>query len=355
LIRRLLTEGYEVITLSPRDSASPKLEKLGCRVIDITFSSQGRNIFLEAVLLVKYLIFLFRYKPDAYFGFTIKSVVYGGIAARLARVMTIMTITGLGTVFIRENKTTKLAEVLYRLSIRKANIVFFQNSDDLSMFVDRGLVTESNSYRVPGSGVDLKRFYTRPMNIDRELGTVSFLMVSRLIRDKGVLEYVKAAEKIRERFPRTRFVLAGPAEVDNPTAIPKHQVERWEANDTIEYVGYVDDVRPLIEEADCVVLPSYREGLPRSLLEASAMCRPIIAAATTGCREVVEEGVTGLMCRPGDADDLAGKIEKFIRLPGNIRREMGLRGRKKMEQEYDEEIVIGKYVYALNSLLFGAA
>ena len=322
---------------------------------DIDFSSQGQNIFLEMVVLVKYLIFLFRYKPDAYVGFTIKPVIYGGIAARIVRVTTIMTITGLGTIFIRESKLTKLAEVLYRLSIRKANMVFFQNSDDLSIFLDRGLVTEGSTSRVPGSGVDLKRFRVRPMNNDREPGAVNFLMVSRLIRDKGVLEYVEAAEKIRERFPRTRFVLAGPAEVDNPTAIPRHQVKRWEANGTIEYVGYVDDVESLIEKADCVVLPSYREGLPRSLLEASAMGRPIIAAATTGCREVVEDGVTGLMCQPGDADDLAAKIEEFIHMPDNIRREMGLKGRTKMEREYDEEIVISRYIDVLSTLLSGAA
>ena len=292
--------------------------------------------------LVKYLISLFRYKPDAYLGFTIKPVIYGGIAARIVRVTTIMTITGLGTIFIRESKLTKLAEALYRLSTRKANMVFFQNSDDLSIFLDRGLVTEGSTSTVPGSGVDLKRFRVRPMNNDRESGAVNFLMVSRLIRDKGVLEYVEAAEKIRERFPRTRFVLAGPAEVDNPTAIPRHQVKRWEANGTIEYVGYVDDVESLIEKADCVVLPSYREGLPRSLLEASAMGRPIIMGLRGDANDLIKRANAGITCNPENPKSINHAIEVFYNMPEEKLIALGENGLRFYENELALDVGLNK-------------
>lgn len=351
LIRRLLADGYEVTILSPKDSESPNLENLGCRLIDLPISGHGKNVFKEIVLVIKYLVIFRRQKPDAFLGFTVKPVLYGGIVARVCRIASVLTITGLGTIFIQENRTTKLVEILYRLALRKARVVLFQNHDDLAVFVNRALVAQKITSVVPGSGVDLKYFPFTPKNDSSQTGGIKFLMASRLLRDKGVFEYVSAATITRLIFPETKFLLAGPIDVGNPNAVLEEQVIEWGQAGVIKYLGNIDNIIPLIQEVDCIVLPSYREGLSRILLEASAIGRPVIATATAGCREVIDEGVNGFTCCLRDPEDLARKIQELIQLPVAVRKQMGLQGRKKMEREFDEEIVINRYIVELKKIL----
>lgn len=252
-------------------------------------------------------------------------------------------VSGLGRAFIRRSLLTLLVETLYRATFGRADRVFFQNSDDLALFVDKGLVSADRTERLPGSGVDLQRFQpARPPGRPGEAAV--FLLVARMLWDKGVGEFVEAAGVVRARFPDARFQLLGFADVANPSAIPMAQIQAWVDDGCVEYLGSTDDVRSFLESADCVVLPSYREGVPRTLLEAAAMCRPIIATDAPGCRDTLIDGETGFLCRPADGQDLADKCLQFIALPDSTRQAMGGRGRQLMERRFDERLVIERYL-----------
>ena len=344
-------DGHDVTVISPKDNSSPKLKNLGCKVIDLPISGHGRNIFQEVLICIRYFKILLRQAPNVFLGFTVKPVLYGGITARLCRIPSVLTITGLGTIFIRETKATKLIEILYKFALHRAGIVFFQNHDDLSMFVNRGLVSSNNSTLVSGSGVDLTHFAYTPKDSQVGAEIITFLMIARLIRDKGIYEYVECAKIIQGKYPCARFILVGPFDINNPTSVPQSLIRTWEKNGTIEYLGTIEDIVPVIQNADCVVLPSYREGVPRTLLEASAIGRPVITTDVPGCRAVVDEGVNGFKCRSRDTEDLARRIEQFINLPRMVRREMGRQGRQKMEREFDEKIVINQYILAVKTIV----
>jgi glycosyltransferase involved in cell wall biosynthesis len=238
------------------------------------------------------------------------------------------------------------------------------------MFIAAGLVPASITDRLPGSGVDLAKFaYQAPLEkggleqVDEHAASdilgiqpvhvehkVSFILIARMLFDKGIGEYVEAARLIKARYPQVEFNLLGFLDVQNPAAISRSQMNEWVNEGVVNYLGTTDDVRPYINSTDCVVLPSYREGVPRSLLEAAAIGRPIITTNAVGCKEVVDDGVNGYLCQPRDAVDLANKIEKMLLLSADQRIEMGLRGREKVEREFDEKVVIGKYLTVLAGL-----
>jgi glycosyltransferase involved in cell wall biosynthesis len=220
-------------------------------------------------------------------------------------------------------------------------VVFFQNEDDRDLFLSRHLTLASQVRVLPGSGIDLKRFAAQPMG--NTSGAPVFLMVARLLRDKGVVEFVDAARKVRAIVPRARFQLLGALGTENRTAIDAGTIAEWVAEGVVEYLGHTDDVRPDIEAADCVVLPSYREGAPRTLIEAAAMARPLIATDVAGCRSVVDDGVTGFLCKPRSAGSLSASCLRFIALPTQDRVRMGLAGRAKMEREFDHARVVAAY------------
>jgi len=228
-------------------------------------------------------------------------------------------------------------------------MVFFQNEDDRRFFVESGLVRSEMADRLPGSGVDLVRFSFTPFKPSSRK-RMRFLLVARMLWEKGVGEYVEAARLVRQRHPHAEFCLLGFLDVKNPTAISRSQMDEWIAEGVVTYLGAADDVRPHIVEGDCMVLPSYREGVPRTLLEAAAMGRPIITTDAVGCREVVDDRINGFLCKPRDVGDLAAKLEQMIRLSPADRSEMGRRGREKMEREFDEKIVISKYLKVVGEL-----
>jgi glycosyltransferase involved in cell wall biosynthesis len=287
--------------------------------------------------------------PDLILHYTIKPVLYGSMAAEKLGIPFINNITGLGTAFIKSNWITWLVKRLYRLSQKNANHVFFQNDDDREFFSREKLIPEGVPQEViPGTGIDTDHFQISPYP---EKNPVIFLLIARMLWDKGVGEFVEAARQIKSAFSDVRFQLLGFLGVSNRTAISHQQIQVWEVQGIIEYLGETDDVRPFIVDADCIVLPSYREGLPRTLLEAGSMGRPIIATDVTGCRDVVEHGVNGYLCRARDANDLAEKMKDMIILSTNERQQMGLKGREKMEQNFDEKIVVQKIVDRIKSFL----
>lgn len=249
----------------------------------------------------------------------------------------------------------RIVRWLYRQALNRSAKVFFQNNDDWQLFINGDLVRADVTALLPGSGIDLDRFALAPMPVIGEQYTkFRFLLVARMLRDKGVGEFVEAARLLRQRWPQAEFCLLGFVDVQNPAAISRAEMDVWVDEGIVNYLGESDDVRNQIMASTCIVLPSYREGTPRSLLEAASMGRPIITTDAVGCREVVDDGVNGYLCKVRDAADLAEKMERMLSLPHNQRQEMGKRGRTKMEAEFDEQIVIKKYLEAIATIVVHA-
>jgi glycosyltransferase involved in cell wall biosynthesis len=355
LIQSLRQNGYDVLTASPEDVYSERLRKLGCLQFALPMDNKGSSPIRDALLFFRYLRLLRRLKPDTFLSYTIKPNVYGSIAAHLLGIPVINNITGLGTAFIRETWLTKIVKLLYWVALRTSRTVFFQNREDRDLFIRWGLVRPERAIVLPGSGVDLARFSPQPVPAQKvPAGPATFLLSGRLIWDKGVGEYVEAARLVKRRFPDARFQILGFLGVENRTAISRSQIDEWIKEGVVEYLGCVDDVRPALAEASCVVLPSYREGAPRALLEAAAMAKPIITTDTPGCRNVVEDGVNGFLCATRDFKDLSEKIIAFLSIDAVRQKEMGIASRKKAEAEFDERIVISGYLTAIASAVGSA-
>jgi len=348
LIRALIGCGYDVVVVAPPDAHAAQIPLMGCRLIPIEMDNGGTNPFLDLKLLFDYHRVLSQVRPVCFLGYTVKPNVYGSLAAHFLGIPTINNVAGLGTAFISPSWITLVSKWLYRIAFSGAGRVFFQNDDDLECFVSSRLVKAEIASRIPGSGVDIKRFAPRAML--RRSGTFRFILFGRLLWDKGVREYVEAARIIKNSHKDVEFQLLGFLDVANRAAIPRSDVERWEAEGVVTYAGASDDVIPFIEAAHCVVLPSYREGAPRALLEAASMAKPIITTDVAGCRDVVDDCATGFLAKVGDPVDLARKMEKMLSLSEEERASMGRRGREKIVQEFDDRIVIQHYLSAINSL-----
>ena len=340
---------------SPVDGFVEKLLALGCRHRPVPMAGDTTSVLDDLRLLFAYCRLFRAERPAVYLGYTIKPNIYGTLAARLCGVSAVNNVSGLGTAFIRETWLTRVVTVLYRLAFTGSHTVFFQNGDDRGHFVDRRIVDRAKTRVLPGSGIDLGHYLPKALPSERqreyEVGELTFILVARLLWDKGVGEFVEAARMVRRQRPDLRFQLLGFLDVENRTAVDRASVERWVAEGIVEYLGSTNDVRPFIAAADCVVLPSYREGTPRSLLEGAAMGRPLIATDVPGCREVVEDGRNGLLCNVRDAADLARKILAFAGLPPEERARMGLAGRAKVERQFDERIVIDRYLEVIAEIL----
>lgn len=344
LLRAVSAAGGHVVALGAEgDGFENRLQDLGIDFQSIPVDRQAFTPFTDLALFWRLWLRLRRERPELVHLFTIKPVVYGGFAARLARVRTIATITGLGYVFTTGHPLLRLvAELLYRLSLRNAHTVFFQNQDDCRFFLKRRIVRQRQARLVSGSGVDTRRFVPP---LKTESVPPVFLMIARLIREKGVLEYIEAAALVRKVRQNVRCLLVGAPDPRNPTAIPVENIHSAVASGNIEWSGATNDVRPWIAQADVVVLPSYREGMPRSLLEAAAMARAIIATDVAGCREVVADEVNGLLVPARDVDALVAAMLRFVEEP-NLARRYGMAGRERAVGEFDEGRVIAKTLAA---------
>lgn len=341
VVRALLEDGHELIVLAPRDETVPKLEALGCRFVDLPMDAKGLSPLRDLKLMWEFRRHFRALSPDAILSYTIKNNVYGGMAAARDGIPFIPNVTGLGTAFLSGGFLQRVARVLLRKGLRRSPIVFFQNKDDRRLFESLGLVRPEQARVLPGSGIDLTYFSPRPQQSSG--GPVVFLFVGRLLRDKGFAEYAEAAHLVRQRHPETEFRALGAIGAENRTAIPQYQIDAWIAEGTIRYLGTTEDVRPLLAEADCVVLPSYREGSPRTLIEAAAMGRPIITTDVPGCRDVVLAGKSAFLCDVRDAKSLAEVLSSFLALRPEDREAMGRAGREYMEDRFDEQIVIAAY------------
>lgn len=349
LIEALRSRGYDVVVVAPRDEYSPLIAAMDCRYVELDMDNSGTSPLRDLVLLWRYWRLLRRERPLAFVGFTIKPNVFGSIAANLNGIPVINNISGLGTAFVRGGLLLRIAKALYRVALARSKMVFFQNDDDRMLFVDERLVRKDRTALLPGSGIDLVRFAPSP-EARTGSGAIIFLLVARLLWDKGVGEFITAARRVCREVPGVRFQLLGFLDVENRTAVNREHVEKWVGEGLVEYLGSTDDVRPFIGAADCVVLPSYREGTPRSLLEAAAMGKPLIATDVPGCREVVDHAVNGFLCKVRDPDDLASKMVEFARLDDSSRDRMGAQSRNKVERQFSETIVIEKYMQQIERL-----
>lgn len=346
LIRALKANGDRPIIIAPVDPpAEHRIQRLEVQRITVDVERSGLNPLTDLRLLLAYRKILKQLSPAAFLSFTIKPNIYGCIAARLLGIPAIPNISGLGTVFLMGGPLSLLVTGMYRLALARCPVVFFQNRDDLELFVGQRMVLRAQARLVPGSGIDLDHFAPAQL----PAGTPRFLLIARLLRDKGVREYVEAARMLRREGLDARFQLLGPIDTGNRSAIQRDELDRWVRESAIEYLGSAEDVRPHVAEASVVVLPSYREGLPRSLLEGAAMGRPLVTTDVPGCREVVDPGVNGLLCEVRSAVSLADALRVLIAMPAEQRSKMGLASRGLVEERFSEKRVIAAYLDALNS------
>ena len=348
LIRSLQDAGYDIVVLASEGAHSRDVRRLGVEFHPVPMQARGKSPVSDLALLLRYWRELKAIRPAAFLGFTAKPNIYGSLAAGWCGAPVINNISGLGAAFVRRGLLRRVVEGLYRLALRRSATVFFQNTDDRDLFVARRIIAPQQAALLPGSGVDLAHF-TPVARADGESST--FLLAARLLWDKGVGEFVEAARRLRTNFPNAEFHILGIIEDAGASAVPESQLQAWVDEGIIDYLGSADDVRPFFAAADCVVLPSYyREGVPRVLLEAAAMGIPVITTTTPGCREAVEDGVTGLLCDPRSIDSLAAAMARLVRMDLKQRNAMGAAGRAKMEAEFREDIVHRAYIAALGKL-----
>ena len=344
LMAALRDAGHRPVAICPHDEYVERLILEGFDFIDFPLDASGVNPFREMVTVKRLRNTLVNGCFEAAFTFTPKANIYFGLVAKSIGIRHVPTVSGLGRVFIAENGLKSVVTRLYRRAFSASHLVIFENHDDQREFVEGGLVQAERSLRVPGAGINLIKFRLTPAHNLTGLPRCVFLFIARILRDKGVIEYIEAARLVKASRPEAIFQILGSLGAQNPTAVSKEQVQSWVSEGVIEYLGATDDVRPYIEASDCVVLPSYREGLPLVLLEAAAMGRPCITTDVPGCRDAVDGGVTGLFCEVRSARSLADTLLQFLTVPVAQRIEMGQRGRLKVESEFDEKIVLRTYV-----------
>ncbi len=350
LIIALLAAGYEVVVIAPEDNYAQILINLGCRYIPLAVDCKGTNPLRDIALVTRIVKLLFIEKPDIFFTYTVKLNIYGTIAAKIAGIRCIAIITGLGYSFIHDNWISRIAQLLYRFALRFSQEIWFLNKDDKEVFLQHKIVDAKNSIVIPGEGIDLD-YYSPHLAPNFSKEKIRILFIGRILWDKGVGEFVAAAKHLQNKYPQVEFCLLGSLDALNPSAIPSSQIDQWISEKAIHYFGVVDDVRSHIALADCIVLPSYREGIPQVLLEASSMEKPILATDVPGCRAVVDDGVTGFLCRPQDEVDLSLKIEKILGMTSIERTTMGKKGRQKVQEQFAQSLVIEHYLNTLLKIL----
>jgi glycosyltransferase involved in cell wall biosynthesis len=348
LIQALQLKGYRVVVVAPEDSQVGALRSLGCAYEPVRLTGTGTAMSSELMAISDLFRVFRKVRPVLVLNYTPKLDIYGGLVARALAVPCINNLSGLGSAITRGGLLGLWVKSLLWVSQRSAAHIFVQNGDDWDFVISKGWVKPVRVSVLPGSGVDLDEFPFTPMGEGRP---VCFLLIARMVGEKGITEFAEAARRVRRWIPEARFQLVGPSDPGNRYSIPASTIRGWEADGTLQWLGPVDDVRSLVAASDCVVLPSYREGTPRTLLEAAAMGRPIIAADSIGTREPVEDGVNGFLCRPRDADDLAVKMHAVATMSPEDRAAMGRRGRRLMERKYDVRFVVNNYLEVIERVL----
>ena len=349
VIRHLMQRGYRILILAPDDEYSEYLVELGCRFIPINFNNKTENPFQDYSFF-QHLKELYRkQKPDFIFHYVAKPNIYGSLAASALNIPSVAVITGLGYPFAKRNWLYFLVKQLYKKALKKTTQVWFLNNEDAKVFVNERIVSIEKMKVLPGEGINTD-FYSPGFHTPRNARSkFTFLMSTRLLISKGIRLYADAARILKKKNYDTQFLLIGFFEKSHPDSIAQEELERWEKEGLIYYKGFAKDVRPFLENADCLVFPSYyNEGVPRCLMEASSMEVPIITSMNRGCKEVVLNNSTGYVCNVNDPFDLADKMERMLNLPVEERKRMGKNGRLLVIKKFNVAKVIEEYEDTLN-------
>ncbi len=345
LIERLINEENKVIVSFPKSEKVKIFEDLGCEFVDTDVDRRGTNPIKDLQLIIKYNKILKEIKPDVVLTYTIKPNIYGGIACRKNKIPYIANITGLGTAMENKGLLQKILVFLYKIALKKVNCCFVQNEENKNYLIENKMVKEEQCKLIPGSGVNLDKFCKEDYPNDE---IIKFLFIGRIMKDKGIEEYLEAAKKIKAKYQNTEFHIIGSFEEEKY----KEKLEESQKENIVIYHGQVSDTKLYMKDSHCTILPSYHEGKSNVLLETAATGRPIITTNIVGCQEIVEDSKTGFIAKVKDTEDLIDKVEKFIQLTTEQRKKMGELGRKKVEKEYDRNIVINAYMHEIDKLNF---
>lgn len=352
LIDKFLSEGMEVVVIAPVDEyltykeKYPTVRHYGLRLLDRDSTNPIKDILLLLELIRRYK----KIKPDIILHFTNKPNIYGGIAARITGIKSIAVVTGLGYAFINKGFVRAMMTWLYKLSARYHSKFIFENIEDRELFENLGIVEAGRAISVKGCGVNIDYFHPYP-NGQHKKKTV-FTFIGRLLYDKGIREFVEAARQIKTIRQDVQFWVVGELDAENPATIDKDDLVKWVEEDVIYYHGFVKDVRPIIAESDCIVLPSYREAIPRTITEGMAMGKPVITTDTAGCREAVDNGFNGYLVAVKNTVDLKNAFTKFLKLDYHQRSKMGNLGREKAKAEFDDKKIADDVFRSLNNIIF---
>lgn len=342
IVERLLSDGYEVIISSPHGKKIDELVLMGCQFFEVDMERHGTNLINE-IKLIRYYSQLFdEVKPDIIFGFTIKPNIYGSIAAKKRNIPFVANITGLGTAVENPGILQKITVMLYKFAFREIQTVFFQNKENRQFFIDNKIAINKHKL-LPGSGVNLEQFYPLDYPSDE---TIEFVFISRIMKEKGIEQYLEAAEYITYKYPNTKFHVCGFCEEEY-----ENTLENYQNRDIITYHGMVNDIRQIIRHTHCTVHPTYYpEGLSNVLLESAACERPLITTNRSGAREVVDNGVNGYLINIKDTKDLIEKLEDFINLDYLEKKKMGKKGRRKTVKEFDRKFIVKEYLKEVKNM-----
>lgn len=342
LLEKLISENHEVYISLPNDEYVPKLEVLGCKFVDTKLNRRGTNPITDLELLLDYVKLIKQIKPDVVLTYTIKPNIYGGIACRITKIKYIANITGLGTAVENPGFIQKITLILYKLGLKKASCIFFQNINNQKFFQDRK-ISQTNTRLVPGSGVNLEEYTLQ--KYPEKHKAITFLFIGRIMKAKGIEELLEAAKIVKASYPTVQFDLIGPIEEDYT-----QKIEELDKEGIVRYYGQQDDVKTYINSSHATILPSYHEGIANVLLESAASGRPILASNVPGCMETFDEGFTGFGYEVRNVESLVNAIIRFIKLPYEKQVEMGINSRKKIENEYDRNLVINAYLDEINRI-----
>lgn len=342
LLKMLKQKGYDVFVIAPKDEFSERIIAEGVAYFELYLDNQGMNPLRDVFTLRQLTQLYRRLKIDFVFHYTIKPNIYGSWAAYFNRIPCVAVTTGLGHLFLQNNWATKIAQWLYRISLQHSLSVWFLNKEDINIFIVKKIAPPQKTFLLPSEGINTTYFKRRRPQKPQPLQ--HFLFLGRIIWDKGIAEYVEAAHQLYTEFPNVSFQVLGFLEVQNPNAVPTEQMNHWVQEGVINYLGVSADVRSYLENASCVVLPSYyREGISRVLLEAAAMEVPIITTDNVGCRDVVQDNYNGFLCKPKNTADLIAKMRQMILLSNEERLTMGQKSREIVTKKFSEEIVLKHY------------
>jgi glycosyltransferase involved in cell wall biosynthesis len=370
LIEKLIEKGFVLFVLAPRDSYTVHFEHIpGLTYLELGhFRGTSIDPFQDALLYKELLQHYRSLQPELIFHYTIKANIFGTMAAARAGIPAVSVVTGLGYTFTGKGWLQSAVKVLYKKVLRRNAETWFLNEDDRRIFIEERLTDPARTFVLPGEGVDSNAFFAAPFGSspgpanpnpdpanpnpspDPGRQDIVFLLIGRIIRHKGIYEFVRAAELLQQQGLSVRCQLLGFFDDNNPVAISRREVAEWGRRGLLTYLGHTDDVTPFIQRADCIVLPSYREGMPLSLLEGASMCKALIAADTAGCRTLIEEGVNGYLCREKDGADLAKKMAAYYHLPAAAKRQMGVSARAKVLANFTRERIAAIYLEKIDSL-----